>query len=127
MAQDISGTLQSVSVEGVPYRCSADIDMTEMLSTYENEMLPTSGRGMLKKTRIVPTRESVSVKANGNEKITLKQYADGLDELKLAYIDSAGNRFNCVGAINIDDSTTAENTVTLKLMPYTDWDFTAAS
>ena len=84
-------------------------------------MIPTSGKAMQKKMKVVPILESVILILNAEEMISVQSYADGLDLVKISYTTAAGDVYRCTGQINIDTHETEEGRATCTVMPEEDW------
>lgn len=121
MAKNISGTPRSFSVEGVPFRVAADANFTETFTEFEKEVIATSGRGMTKYTKRVPMVESITLVTNAAERESIKAFSDSKEDLKLSYTNSAGDTYQCEGALEVESNETEENRTTCKAMPVNSW------
>ena len=73
---DISGTIRRVTVAGVTYRALGDTNLNLVPQAYKNEMVPTSGGNMLKKTKQVRTLTGVTLACNATEVEALRALAE---------------------------------------------------
>lgn len=126
MGQDTVGTIRKLLLDGVSYRLAADINVSQIMGTYEKEMLATSGAGMLKMTKRIPQFESVTVTANGLEMDQIKTFNEQIDDITLALEDAAGNTWRANGAINCDPRETDTGRINIALLPREEWTFFAA-
>jgi len=121
MGKDISGSLRSFSVEGVPFRVMADANVTETFTQFEKEVIETSGDGMIKFTKRNAMREGLVLATNASERESLVAFSDTKAPLKLEYTNSAGDSYQCRGALEIENNETEGNRTTCKLMPVNTW------
>lgn len=73
---DISGTIRKVAIAGVTYRALGDTNINLVPSQHKNEMVPTSGGNMLKKTKQVRTLTGVTLACNATEVEALRAVAE---------------------------------------------------
>ena len=73
---DISGTILKVTIAGVTYRALGDTNVNLVPSQFKNEMVPTSGGNMLKKTKQVRTLSNVTLACNSVEVEALRAIAE---------------------------------------------------
>lgn len=107
---DTAGTPLSAKYNGISYRVKGDADITEMLRNYQSEMIPTSGTGMHKKTKVVQALSGMSFTVNQSERATLDTDADNGPYL-FEYKDAAGVIITGQAIIAGDSSkTSSENT-----------------
>jgi hypothetical protein len=118
---DTAGTVRAVKIEGIPYRAAGDINISEILSTWENSMIPTSGKAMRKMVKRIPAREGVVLIVNDDEAEELKTFAESTDDLKLAYVTAGGSEYKSEGTIEIENRETEENRMTTQLLPREKW------
>ena len=95
-----SGTIRRFSLNGIPFTPMADANFSEKPSQYENEAIATSGVGMIKKTKIIRTLESVTLGTDALEREVLAAFADGVDTLTCSYVDAAGNTLGNVARVS---------------------------
>ncbi len=122
MAFDNTGSLRKLTIEGIPFRVPADINVSEIIANIENTMIATSGDSMRKMIKRVPARESFQIAANGVEKEMLKGFAESEVDLKVTYTDAAGNVYRCEGALDIENYETVEGRLSCMILPRNDWD-----
>jgi hypothetical protein len=73
---DVSGTIRKVTIAGVTYRALGDTNINLVPQAYKNEMVPTSGGNMLKKTKQVRTVTGVTLACNATEVEALRVIAE---------------------------------------------------
>ena len=121
MGKDVSGSIRKFTVEGISFRVAADANFSRRPINVENSMVPTSGKSMQKKVRMVPVLEGATLIVNAEEMEVLKSYAEGLDLIKVTYQDAAGNEFRCTGQINVEAHESEENRANVTVQPEEDW------
>lgn len=121
MGKDLSGSVKKFTVEGVPFRVSADTNVSRKPTNVENDMIPSSGKGMRKVTRVTPKAEGFNLLVNAEEVEELKSFAESLDNVKVSYETAAGDLYRCVGQIEMEAHETEENKVTVTVLPEEDW------
>lgn len=123
---NVSGTILSVTLDGTPFNTLGDADFTEVGNATENEMIPTSGDSILKKTRRVQSVTGVVLKCSDAERLLLQTFADKIDPFTITYKTASGSRRRCDGNIEFENRTTMENRATISLLPVNGWeDFVA--
>jgi hypothetical protein len=121
MANDISGSNRAFTIEGISFRVAADANFTEMISQFENSMVPTSGRAMRKMVKRILTREGIVLVTNADERQLLIDFAESLDDLKISYTNAAGDQYKCEGTIEIENNETEENRTSCQVHPRDRW------
>jgi hypothetical protein len=121
MANRIAGSNRKLTIEGVSYEIAADANFSEMISSFENSMIPTSGSNMRKMIKRVNTVEGVVLVTDADERIALKSVADSIDDVKLSYTNAAGDTYKATGAIEVETNETEENRTNCILLPRGDW------
>jgi len=124
---DVSGTPKKLILNGITFDFAADTNITEIGSTHENEVVPTSGRNFLKQTKRAENREGVTVIANGAEREILKELAESQAAFSMSYETAAGDVFRTVGWIEFESRETEENRATIQLLPRDPWNSFLAS
>jgi len=117
----ISGSLQSVTIEGVAYDVMGDTNVSILLNQWENESVPTSGKPVKKKMRRVATAESIVLGTSWEEKETLIDLANSTDTLKFSMKFAGGDIARGQGQINLDSDESEEMRTTVKFMPDDGW------
>jgi hypothetical protein len=120
-ALPISGTIRAVEINGVPYEPAADIDISEMVSEFENTSVPGYKFNMRKMTKRSPVREGIVLLTNEDDRAALKEVADSVADVTLSYINAAGDKITGPGWIEMENNTTAENRTTVQLHPRSGW------
>lgn len=121
MARKIAGSNRKLTIEGVSYDVAADSNFSEMISSFENSMIPTSGKNMRKMMKRVNTREGVVLITDADERIALKSISESVDDIKLSYTNAAGDEFKAEGTIEVEANETEENRTNCILLPRGDW------
>lgn len=114
---DTGGSIRSLTVEGIPFRVTADANFTEIFTKFENSMVATSGKAMRKMMIRVMSVEGITLSTNGAERAYLKQFAETTKDLKLTYTNAAGDTINLLGAIEVENNETEENKTSVKFFP----------
>ena len=112
-----SGSIRKLTIEGIPFDVMADANFSEVFSQYEVEVIATSGKGMKKFTKRVPTVEGVVLGTSGADRERLKAWNEGLADLKFSYTNAAGDTAKAQGHFNIESNESEENRTTITLMP----------
>lgn len=118
---DNVGSIRKITIEGIPYRARADGDLSHIVGKFENSVIVTSGAGMMKQEKRSQDIEGVQLSVNGNEQEEIKAFAENQDWLKLAFTTAGGDTYRCNGKINIENRTSLDGTMSIKLMPQEDW------
>lgn len=126
MAINLSGTIRTLILDGLSFRVSADISVTEIEGRWTNELVPTSGENVVKKTRRAQTREGFSVICDTLEFDLLKDMSERIDAITMSYTLADGSVYTASGTIELENRTTDENKATVKLLPLDDWELFAA-
>jgi hypothetical protein len=112
-----SGTIRSLTIDGVTYDVPADINITFNISSFETEGVPTTGRTMMKKTRRVPTQEGIVVMTSPAEMVALKEKAESLAEKTFSVELADGSIFKTAGEFNYENVETEENRSSIIIIP----------
>jgi len=115
------GSIRALTLDGISFDVMGDAGLDEILSQFENELIPTSGKPMRKMTKRIQTVEGVVLGANKADHQTLIAFSDQLEEIKLSYTDAEGNTMKAQGTINIEGNNTEENRTTISLLPSVPW------
>lgn len=119
---DTAGSIRAVVLDGVSFDVPMDVNVSEIGSAFENDVVPSSGRNMRKMTRRAEIREGVVVLCNGAERDILRELADRPSDFTLAYETAGGDSYKAQGFIEFENRETEENRATLKLIPRGTWD-----
>lgn len=118
---DLSGTIRNVTLDGVSFDVMADSNISEVGSSHENEMVPTSGRNVRKMTKRVEVREGLVLAANGAERELLKALAERTDDFPMSYQTAGGDTYRADGSIEFATRETEENRAAITLLPRATW------
>ena len=119
---DLSGTLKSVVLDGIPFDVAADTNVTEIGSNVESESIPSSGRNMRKMTKRPENREGVTLLCNDAERVLIKELAERTVDFPMSYETAGGSVYSCNGYIEFESRETQENKATIQMLPRVGWD-----
>jgi hypothetical protein len=116
------GTPRKFMLEGNSYDLAADVDINEILTKFENSLIHTSGKPVLKQVKRSQDLTDVVLVTSGNDREQLRDFADNPPDggLSASYTDADGNTYRFTCFINIDSNTTAEARTTIMLLPIED-------
>jgi hypothetical protein len=121
----VAGTIKKVTLDGVTYDVPADINISEMGSGFENSLIPTSGRNVLKQVKRAEIREGVVLIVDDLEMDRLKELAerqgDGEKAFPMSYQTAAGVTKRATGWIEFANRETEENRAAITLLPEGSW------
>jgi len=120
-ARKIAGSVRKFTIEGISFDVAADATLSEVFTKYENAMVPTSGGAMRKMTKRIPAVEGVVLITDADERLVLKDFAEGLDLVKITYQNAAGDSYRCEGTFEIENNETEENRTACTIQPVGDW------
>ena len=118
---DVSGTLRGVSIEGIPYRVAADVNVTFTVSTFEKSKVPSSGRAMTKMVKRVPAMEGIQLLVNGSELNAIKVAAEALEDVKFSVEMASGDVYKSEGAVELENYESEEARANIQFLPSEDW------
>lgn len=118
---DVTGTIRSVTLDGVSLDAMADTNISEIGSLFLNESIPTSGRNMRKMTKRSENREGVVVACNGFERDILKALSERPTSFPMNYVTAAGDTFTANGWIEFETRETEELRAAIQMHPDKDW------
>lgn len=118
---DVAGTIKKVTLDGVTYDVPADINISEMGSGFENTLIPTSGRNVLKQVKRGETREGVVLIANDQEMDVLTALAEQQTSFPMSYETASGTVKRATGWIEFANRETEENRAAIILLPEGKW------
>jgi len=117
----VAGSIRKFTIEGVSFDVAADANFSEIFTQWENSMVPTSGRAMRKMMKRIPSVEGVVLVTDKDQRLVLKDFAEGLDDLKITYKNAAGDSYRGEGTIEIENNETEENRTSCTIHPRGDW------
>ena len=120
-SKKIAGSNRKLTIEGISFDVAADADFSETFVQYENSMVPTSGGAMRKMLKRIPAVEGVVLITDADERLVLKDFAEGLDLVKVTYTNAAGDSYRSEGTIEIESNSTEENRTSCTIQPVGDW------
>jgi len=121
MSDRQGGSLLSLGINGISYDAFGDVDASIIPSSWENDMLPTSGKGMLKRTRRVEKVEGIPLALTALQREQIKLVADAGEDVALSFTLVTGESYQATGIVNIVDNKTAENRTEVVLLPRGKW------
>ena len=92
-AKKIGGSIRKLTIEGISFDVAADANFTEVFTNYENSMIATSGGAMRKMLKRIPSVEGVVLVTDSDERLVLKDFAEGLDLVKITYTNAAKDSY----------------------------------
>lgn len=116
-AIDTSGTIRKVVINGVTYRVPFDINLTINLSAFETEGIASYGATMMKKVLRMPNVEGCVLLTNPLEAERLRDVAEGITDVTIAFELGDGSTYRGTGQINYENWETEDNRSTLTLIP----------
>jgi len=123
----VGGSIRKLTIEGIPFDVMADANFSEVFSNYENEVIPTSGKGMRRMVKRVPVIEGVVLATSGADRERLRSFNTQLGDVKYSYTNAAGDTAKASGTFNIENNESEANRTTITLMPADEWTVFLAS
>lgn len=121
------GSIRKFTIEGISYPVAGDTDLSESPpSRVKNEMIPTSGKGVVKKTFQVP-KVDIELVVTPTEADVIKSEAAKLGSLKFSYTDAEGNVKRCTGQLDIESYSRQENKLKIAILLEDEWTLFPAS
>lgn len=121
-----SGTPRKFTIDGIPYRLAADVNVSITPNTFENDFVPTTGDPMEKKVKRIAQAESVTLIVDWAEIVVLRTAADALGDHTFSFTWAGGDVTKCEGIFTIDPKESEENRMNITIKPRGDWDIFAA-
>lgn len=118
---DVAGSNGALELDGISFDVAADANFSVTPTEYENDLIATSGKGMIKKTRRTPNVESVVLICNGEDRLKLEALNDQKSPFGIAWTNAAGDVYRTTGTIHYETYETEENRCTLTLLPREAW------
>jgi hypothetical protein len=118
----VAGSLKKLTLDGVTFRLAADADINTKFGDFESEVIPTSGEGLRKMTKRTQMADGVDVTVDTSELELLETLSERTDSYPLAYKNANGDLFTSEGGISIDDSSSQDSKVTIKILPVKKWE-----
>lgn len=115
-----TGTIAKFMIEGNSYSVAGDADFSEIITKFENSLIVTSGKSIIKQEKRSQDVSDVVLVTNGNDREQLRAFADSGDELSMSYTSRVGDVYRFTGTFNIDTNTTMESRTTLSVLPTED-------
>jgi hypothetical protein len=112
-----SGTIRSLTIDGVTYDVPADINITFNISSFEIEGIATTGRTMFKMTKRVPTQEGIVLMTSPADADNLKEKSESLADKTFSVELADGSIFKTSGKFNYENWETEENRSTIVIIP----------
>lgn len=107
---DTVGTPLGCTYGGIDFRIKADASITEMLRNFSSEQIPSTGSGMHKKEKVVPSLAGVPFIMNQKERQDFDELADTAPH-KFDYTDAAGFTVTGQATVGGDSSRTSDEGV----------------
>lgn len=115
------GTMRSFMIAGVTYRIAGDAAASQILSKFENTMIPTSGKAMRQMTARIPAVESFVLITSEGEAEQLRNIANAVQLVNMSYTTASGAEYTTTGTIEFENRETDTGRTTLQLLPEEDW------
>lgn len=122
----VAGTPRAFSIEGISFDLAADVNLSGLLSIYENSKIPTSGKAMTKKIKRVLTVENVVLVTDWAAKEVLRTYAEQIEDVKFSFTYPDGSVLKSEGTFNIESDESEENRTTISVHPADRWTYFSA-
>lgn len=121
MAYDIAGSNGTLEIDGISFDVAADANFSVIPTQYENDLVATSGKPMIKKMRRTANVESVVLIANADDREKLKAFNDQKEAYGIAWTNAAGDIYRTTGVIHFESYETEESRCTITLLPREEW------
>jgi hypothetical protein len=122
----VVGSLLNAMIEGITYPAAGDVDVSHILSKFENNMIPSSGDAIPQMIKRVAAAESMVLLTDANQAEQLKNFANSTEILNMSFTLADGSSYACQGRIELENRETATGRTTIKMMPVNDWTLFAA-
>jgi hypothetical protein len=116
-----AGTPRAFSIEGIGFDLAFDVNISGLMSIYENSKVATSGKAMTKKVKRVPTAESVVLITDWAAKEQLRVFSEQIEDVKFSITYISGDVLKCEGTFNIESDESEENRTTIVIHPADRW------
>jgi hypothetical protein len=121
MAKRIVGTPRKFTINGISFDVDAEASISWSATIWENSMLPTSGKGIMKKVKRIPSMESVTLVVSMEEVDMIRVMSDELKEHKFGVVFADGSEAKAEGAIVPEQYESGEGKFTIQVQPSGDW------
>lgn len=118
---NVSGSLRKMTIEGISFRVAADANANWTFSEFENSVIATSGKGMVKKMKRVAAVEGLVLVCDMNEVDQLRSLVEGTDELKFSLQFADGSEAKAKGAVECENFENEEGRISTNLYPTGGW------
>jgi hypothetical protein len=118
----VSGSSKKLTLDGVTFRLPMDADINIKFGDYESDLISTSGEAIRKMTKRPQMADGVDVSVDAAEKALLIALSNRTDAFTIAYKDAANVLHTSRGGISIDDSSSQDGKVTIKILPLDKWE-----
>jgi len=113
-----TGSIRKLVIEGYPLLVAGDADFAEILTRFENTLIPTSGDAILKQEKRTQDVTDVVLITDGADREKLIEFAEGGETLAMSYTNRAGDIYRFSGSINVDNNQTMESRTTISILPF---------
>jgi hypothetical protein len=120
------GTLRNVMIDGITYPAAGDIDVSHILTKFEKEMIPTSGKAVMKLTARIPAAESVVLITSAQQAEQLKNFANSIETISMSFTLASNDTYMSTGTIELESRETATGRTNIQMLPDEDWVLFAA-
>jgi len=117
-----AGTINSLSLDGLPFDVAGDADFSVTLTEFENTMTATSGEGSLSQEKRIREVDGVDIVAKSGDDSLLAKMADsGRIDIDMTYVTRGGDTYQGLGSFNVDKKQTKKGIISIKLLPVGEW------
>lgn len=117
----ISGSIRKLALGGIDFDVAGDVNVSKILSKFENASVPTSGDNLRKMTKRAQVFDGVAIICDTAQADTLKGFADNLDDITMNLTLASGAKYKSVGFIEFATHETEELRGSVQLHPRADW------
>ena len=118
----LGGSIQKLSLDGIPFNVKADADFSMPLSKFEKEQLATSGEPITIKKKRVREVEGINIQCTGEEAEVLRVLDERSVPFKISFTEADQTTWRCIGHISTGARTTMEINAEIMIKPQSDWE-----
>ena len=111
------GTNRKCLVDDLPYDVASDADFNQTIAEFENSLIVTSGKNVIKQEKQSQKTEDIVLVTTAAQREALRRYNDSGDNGAHSYTDAAGVVYRIEGQINIGSHQTMEGKTTISFLP----------
>lgn len=118
---DVAGSLLGASIDGVNFRVAADSNVQLNATEFENDVVATSGRGLLKKTKRNMEASGLVLICSLDEVDKLRAIDESQSEHVLTLTLAGDDQYTAPGIVVFESFETEENRSNVKFIPLEPW------